>query len=78
MCGWQSISSEFKSGNDLSATEVRKRGESIGENGRHWIGECDAHIQVDMGVAQRLQIVVPVWVCQFHLRRLDGHRRPRQ
>ena len=23
MCGWQSISSKFKSGNDLSATEVQ-------------------------------------------------------
>jgi hypothetical protein len=32
----------------------------------------------DVSVAVRLQIVVPVWVCQLNLSRLDGHRRPAQ
>jgi hypothetical protein len=32
-CGWQSISSKFKSGNDLSATEIRKISVWLGGHG---------------------------------------------
>ena len=46
----------------------------MGENIRNWIGGRDAHIRLDAGVAPWLQVVVPIWVCQFNLRRLDSHR----
>ena len=52
--------------------------EERGEHRRYWIGGRDARIHMDVGVAVRLQIVVPVWVCQLNLSRLDGHRRPAQ
>ena len=50
----------------------------MGENLRNGIGGRDTHMHLDVGVAPRLQIVVPVWVRQLNLRRLDGHRRPAQ
>jgi hypothetical protein len=34
----------------------------MGENICNWIGARDAHVQVDVSVALRLQVVVPVWV----------------
>src|SRR5438445_12202370 len=37
--GWESISTKFRNGNDLSATEVRKSGERMGEKRRTGEGE---------------------------------------